>query len=89
MVAPLAAVLSIAANVIISSKASDVRSAQLQGILVAIPFGAIYVASEIGVVTLNTGTLLIISAAVFVAAVILFSISAKTFRREEILTKWT
>jgi ABC-2 type transport system permease protein len=89
VVAPLAAVLSIAANVIISSKATDVRSAQLQGTLIIIPFGAIYVASEIGVVMLNTGTLLIISAAVFVAAAILFSISAKTFRREEILTKWT
>ncbi len=54
LVAPLSAILSIEANVIISSRATDVRSAQLQGALIVIPFGAIYLASEVGVLTLNT-----------------------------------
>jgi len=89
LVAPLSAILSIEANVVISSRATDVRSAQLQGALAVIPFGAIYLASEIGILTLNTSALLIISAVVFVVAVALFFISTRTFRREEILTKWT
>jgi ABC-2 type transport system permease protein len=88
LVAPLSAIFSIEANIIISSRATDVRSAQLQGGLMVIPFGVIYVASEVGILTLNTSTLLIISAVVFAAAVALFFISTRTFRREEILTKW-
>ncbi len=53
-----------------------------------LPFGAIYVASEIGSVSLNANNLLIISAVILLVDVILFFISTKTFRREEILTKW-
>jgi hypothetical protein len=81
--------MSIEGNVIISARASDVRSAQLQGGLMALPFGALYVTSEVGAVTLTVPHLFIIAAVVLIIDVILFSISTKTFQREEILTRWT
>jgi len=89
LVAPLSAILSVQASVIISARASDVRAAQILGGLIALPFLAIYVASEIGSISLNANNLFIISAVILLVDVILFFISTKTFQREEILTKWT
>jgi ABC-2 type transport system permease protein len=89
LVAPLSAILSVQMSVIVSARASDVRSAQLLGGLMILPFAAIYVASEIGSISLNTHNLFIISAVILLVDVILFFISTKTFQREEILTKWT
>jgi len=89
LVAPLAAILSVEMSVIISSRTTDVRAAQLLGGLIAPPFVAIYVVSEIGSITLNTNNLFIIAAVILLVDVILFFISTKTFQREEILTKWT
>ena len=89
LVAPLSAILSVETSVIISARASDARAAQLLGGLIVLPFGAIYVASEIGSVSLNANNLFIISAVILLVDLILFFISTKTFQREEILTKWT
>ena len=89
LVAPLSAILSTQASVIISARASDVRSAQLLGGLMNLPFAAIYVATEIGSISLNANNLFIISAVILLVDMILFFISTKTFQREEILTKWT
>ena len=88
LVAPLSAILSVEASVIISARISDVRAAQMFGGLIALPFLASYVPSEIGAISLNTNNLLIISAVILLVDVILFFVSTKTFRREEILTKW-
>ena len=85
---PIAAVLSIELSVIASSRVSDVRSANSIGGLMFIPFMVIYLAGEIGVITLNTENLLIISGAILIADLALFYFSVATFRREEILTKW-
>ncbi len=85
---PIASILSIELSVITSSKVSDVRSANSIGGLMFVPFMVIYLAGEIGVVTLNTGNLLIISGAILLVDLALFYFSVVTFRREEILTKW-
>ncbi|MGD0203347.1 MAG: ABC transporter permease subunit [Candidatus Bathyarchaeia archaeon] len=85
---PIAAILSIELSVIASSRVSDVRSANSIGGLMFIPFMVIYLAGEIGVITLNTGNLLIISGAILIVDLALFYFSVATFRREEILTKW-
>jgi len=87
--APLSAILSIEWSVIVSSRASDPRAAQMQGLFIVLPLAAIYVASEVGAISLDTKTLLIISAVILIADIILFFLSTKTFQREEILTKWT
>jgi ABC-2 type transport system permease protein len=89
LLTPLSAILSIEWSVIVSSRASDPRAAQMQGLFVALPLLAIYVASEVGAISLDTKTLLIISAIILAADIILFFLSTKIFQREEILTKWT
>jgi ABC-2 type transport system permease protein len=89
LLAPLSAILSIEWSVIVSSRASDARAAQMQGLFIVLPLAAIYVASEIGAISLDTKTLLIISGVILIADIILFFLSTRTFQREEILTKWT
>jgi ABC-2 type transport system permease protein len=87
-VAPLVCLLSVEVNVIISARVNDVRTAQQFGGILSLPFGAIYVAGEIGIISLETNNLLIISAVLLLVDVLLFFVSKATFRREEILTKW-
>ena len=86
---PLMTILSVEWSVIVSSRATDPRAAQLQGILIAIPMFVIYVATETGAIQLTTTTIWIISGAALAADIILFFLSTRTFQREEILTKWT
>jgi ABC-type Na+ efflux pump permease subunit len=86
---PLMSVLSVEWSVIVSARATDPRAAQLQGVLIVIPLFFVYVATEVGAIKLNIGTIWIISGAAFIADIILFFLSTKTFQREEILTKWT
>jgi hypothetical protein len=54
-----------------------------------LPLAAIYVAIEVGAISLDTKTLFIISGVILAADIILFFFSTKSFQREEILTKWT
>ncbi len=86
---PLLSVLSVEWSVIVSARATDPRAAQLQGILIAIPLFVIYVATEVGAIKLTASTIWVIAGAAFIADIILFFLSTKTFQREEILTKWT
>jgi ABC-2 type transport system permease protein len=87
-VTPLACTLSVEVNILVSSKVNDVRTAQQFGGLMVLPFAVIYVAGEIGIITLNSTNLLLISAAILIIDTLLFFLSRSTFRREEILTKW-
>jgi ABC-2 type transport system permease protein len=89
LLVPLAAILSIEWCVIVSSRASDARAAQTQGLLIVLPLAAIYVASEVGAMSLDVGTIGVISAAILVLDIVLFFLSTRIFQREEILTKWT
>ena len=88
VLAPISATISVEVSVIASSKVNDVRSASQLGSLMFLPFMGIYLAGEIGLVTLNTNNLLIIAGVLAVVALVLFRVSTATFRREEILTKW-
>ena len=88
LLAPLALLLSIELNVITSSRVSDVRAAGQLGSLTFLPLIAIYIASEIGVITLDTNTLLIIAGIIALLDVVLFRLSTSVFQREQILTKW-
>ena len=45
---PLAAIMSVEWNVIVSSRVSDVRVAQQVGMLLILPFAGVYVSGEIG-----------------------------------------
>ncbi len=85
---PLVCVLSVEANVIISSRVNDIRAAQQLGAFVVLPIIFLMIfASTIQAVPLET-LALILSGVLAVADIGLFFLSKTTFQREEILTKW-
>ncbi len=86
---PLALLMSVQMNVIVSSKVTDIRAGQQLGALTIVPFIGVYVAGELNLINLgDTSNLLIIAGALVLVDVLLFFVSRATFRREEILTKW-
>jgi ABC-type Na+ efflux pump permease subunit len=89
LMVPLAAIMSVEWNVLISSRVTDVRIAQQVGALIILPLAGIYLAGEINLIPLgDTNNLLIISGALALADLLLFYLARATFQREEILTKW-
>ena len=89
LMVPLAIIMSVEWNVIVSSRVSDVRVAQQIGILLMLPFAGIYVAGELDLIPLGiTSNLLLIAGILLVVDLLLLYVARATFRREEILTKW-
>jgi ABC-2 type transport system permease protein len=88
LLAPLACLLAVGYNVLISSRATDARSAQQLGLLILLPFALVYVLSEQRVFALTTTNLLIMAGVLVVVDAIAFYLVKATFQREEILTKW-
>ena len=85
---PLSSILSIQLNVIISSRVNDVRTANQLGMILFIPFIAVYLLIETNVVSLNVINLILISVILLAADAVLFYINKATFNRDAILTKW-
>ncbi|HZW85716.1 MAG TPA: hypothetical protein VFE91_07445 [Nitrososphaerales archaeon] len=88
LAAPFAALLSVELNVIISSRMTDVRSAQQSGALLMLPFLGVFLASELGFFTLNDTNLAAIAVALAAISAAMFFVAKATFQREEILTRW-
>jgi len=89
LLVPLATVMGVEWNVIISSRVSDVRVAMQLGALLVLPLGGIYVGGELKLIPLgDTSILLIIAGILLVVDLLLLYVAKATFRREEILTKW-
>lgn len=86
--APLASLLSVEINVVISSRLNDVRTAQQLGSLVVLPFIGLYFASEMNFFPLNNENLAIIAGVIAVFDILMFFVAKATFQREEILTRW-
>ena len=86
---PLMAILSVEYSVLVSARTSDVRAAQQAGILVMLPAIALYVLAEIGTITLDLATLSVAAGILATADAALALASRATFRREEILTRWS
>jgi hypothetical protein len=87
LLSPLACLLSVEANVIISARVNDVRAAQQLGSFTILPIIIVAIFSGL----FAGATLLIpvlIAAVIGVIDVALFYVSKATFQREEILTKW-
>ncbi|HUK85406.1 MAG TPA: hypothetical protein VLU95_06060 [Candidatus Acidoferrum sp.] len=84
---PLTCLMSVEANVIVSSKVNDIRAAQQLGGLVVLPIIALVLVVVLGAqlsVLLATLTSIIL----VIVDIALFYLSRETFQREEILTKW-
>ena len=89
LLAPFVSLFSVAVNVLISSRSSDVRVAQQLGSVIPMaPLIGIYVLSEIKVITLTSATLLLIAAVLAVLDVLTIYAAIHTFQRDEILTGW-
>ena len=89
LMVPLAVIMSVEWNIVVSSRVSDVRTAQQLGIIMVLPFAGIYVSGELDIVNLGvTNNLLIIAGIIFVVDILLFYVARATFQREEILTSW-
>jgi ABC-2 type transport system permease protein len=88
LLGPLACLLSVGYNVLISARANDVRGAQQLGALIILPLGAVYLLTEIKVLDLTTNNLLIMAGVLAVIDLVVFFLVKATFQREEILTKW-
>jgi ABC-2 type transport system permease protein len=89
LMVPLANVMSVEWNVLVSSRVSDVRIAAQIGSLLLLPYGGVYVAGELNLIPLgDTNTLLVISTTLAVIVALLLYVVRATFRRDEILTRW-
>ena len=85
---PVTVVMSVLFSVIVSSRVNDVRSANSFAVLIFMPLLAIYLASEIHIISLDINGLLIIAGILFAIDIALYFVSTAAFQREEILTKW-
>ena len=88
LLVPLSAIMSIELNVMISSRVSDVRTSQQLGFLTVLPMAAVYLASELGLISLDVATLLTISGILLIVDLLLMYITRATFQRDQILTRW-
>ena len=87
-VAPLACIVRVEANVIVSSRVSDVRAAQQLGGIVALPIILVLMLGSMFAFMPADLLALVMSGVLAIAAVALFYVSKAIFRREEILTRW-
>jgi ABC-type Na+ efflux pump permease subunit len=88
VVTPLVCILSVEANVIISSRVNDIRAAQQLGAFVILPVILVMIlATTVQTIPLVT-LALILAGGLALADVAMFYVSKATFQREEILTKW-
>ena len=86
LMVPLAVIMSTEWNVVVSSRVSDVRTAQQLGALAILPLAGIYVSGELNIVNLGvTSSLLIVAGILFVVDILLLYVARATFQREEIL----
>jgi len=85
---PLAGVLSVETNIIISSRVNDIRAAQQVGGIIIFPLIILMVLPSVIQIIPMVTLALILSGGLAVADVGLFYLSKAIFQREEILTKW-
>lgn len=88
ILAPLFCVMSIALNVVISSKVSDVRASQQIGSLIVLPVVAFFVIALVGFFSLGPEIMLLLSGIVLLIDVGVAYLSLRTFQRESILVRW-
>jgi ABC-2 type transport system permease protein len=88
LVGPAAALVSLQAALIISSRVNDPRTAQQFGVLIILPVTGVLIAQFTGTLWLSASTLAAIGAALLGVWLLLAAISVAVFQRETILTRW-
>lgn len=89
MLAPLVCILSIVANVFISSKVNDIRAAQQLGSLVVLPLIFFFMVPITGAATLGPLVLILMALVVGLFDALLMYFTVKVFNRENILVNWS
>jgi ABC-2 type transport system permease protein len=85
---PLVELASLQLSVVVSSRASDPRSAQqLTGLLI-LPLTAAFVAQLMGLIVIGPTALLIAAAGCLMLNALLLWVGVQVFQRESILTRW-
>ena len=87
-VGPIAALVSLQAAIVISSRVNDARTAQQFGVLIIIPLSALLVAQFTGTMWLSTMLLALIGLGLVGVWILLMVMSIAIFDRESILTRW-
>jgi ABC-2 type transport system permease protein len=87
-VGPAAALVSLQAAIIISSRVNDARTAQQFGVLIIIPLAAVLVAQFTGSLWLSSTTLGLLGLGLAVLWLLLLLVSVAIFDRDSILVKW-
>jgi len=89
LLAPLVGLMSIEANVLISSKMNDVRAAQQVGGMVVLPLIFIFMIPMTGMVALGPMVMLIMALIIAIVDVVILKFNLSVFNRENILVKWS
>jgi ABC-2 type transport system permease protein len=88
LLSPMVCGMSILSNVIISSRVTDVRSAQQLGSLVVLPIVALFLIMALGLIPLNALNIVVLALVVLIIDLAMLNLARRTFRREEILVNW-
>jgi ABC-2 type transport system permease protein len=88
LLGPFVVFASLQVSVIVSSRASDPRSAQQVTALLILPVTFVFVAQMMGVLVVGPGALLVGAIGCVVLNVILLWVGVQVFQRESILTRW-
>jgi ABC-2 type transport system permease protein len=88
IVGPVAALVSLQAALVVSSRVNDARTAQQFGVLIIIPLSALLVAQFTGTVWLSTLALAFVALGLLGVWILLTLASVVLFERENILTRW-
>ena len=88
VVGPAAALVSLQAALVISSRVNDARTAQQFGVLIILPLAAALVAQFVGAMWLTATMLALIGLGLFGVWILLTLLSVVLFDRESILTRW-
>ena len=88
IVGPLLALTGVSVAVMVSSRATDPRSAEQVSMLVFLPILLIFVAQMAGLILLNAQLVLLMALALVVIDAVLLTAAVRLFQRETILTRW-
>lgn len=88
LITPVIAFVALGLGVIVSSRATDPRSAQQIATLLILPVIALLIAQVTGLFLIGLNMVLVAAAVLLILAVIVLQVGVRLFQREAILTKW-
>ncbi len=88
LITPIIAFVALGLGVIVSSRATDPRSAQQIATLLVLPVVALLIAQISGLFLIGLPMVLAAAGVLLILAVIVLQVGVRLFQRETILTKW-